>query len=59
VIERTDQVPERLDMDPIEVPADGTPSPPIEGDGTGHALPPIDPAAYPPGAGPLPGDDDR
>lgn len=52
--ERTDTVPE---WDPIEVPhpADGTWSPEIEGDGTGHALPPVDDDAYPPGAAPLPG----
>lgn len=55
--ERTDTVPEWFDVDPFEVPhpADGTWSPEIEGDGTGHALPPVDDDAYPPGAAPLPG----
>lgn len=51
--DRTDLVPERLDMDPVEVPADGTWSPTIDGDGTGQALPPMDPGQYPPHATPL------
>lgn len=54
--ERTDTVPEHLDLEPVDVPADGTWSPEIEGDGTGATLPPIDPDASPPGAD-QPGDE--
>lgn len=50
--------PERLDLDPIEVPADGAWSPAIESDGAGAGttLPDLPDSAYPPGATALPTD---